>query len=252
MLLKKILIRILIYKEVLNIFNMTIPIKILSKNEFERETKGKFPNQEEVWDSISNPWKTYVVKVLPVVASFLKDKQGKVLDLGCGSGRNMIFNSELEYYGIDFSEIQLKHAKEHIKKNKINANLFKLNAWDLSKFGNNSFDYGLFIATLHCLEGVEQRKKAISEFYRVLKQGAEALISVWDSEDKRFDCVKNKGDIYMSWREDGIPYFRYYYLYSKKELIELLENAGFKILECYNKRDKDRFSRKNLILRVEK
>jgi hypothetical protein len=73
-----------------------------------------------------------------------------------------------------------------------------------------------------------------------------------DSEDKRFDCVKNKGDIYMSWREDGIPYFRYYYLYSKKELIDLLEGVGFKILEIYKERKGDRFSRKNLILRIKK
>jgi ubiquinone/menaquinone biosynthesis C-methylase UbiE len=227
---------------------MTIPIKIISKKEYLKE--NKIPNQEQVWENISNPWKEYRSTQLPIIIEFLKDKKGKIIDLGCGSGRNMIPNNNIEYYGVDFSSGQLKHAKELVKKGIINAKFFQSNADDLKMFDNEMFDYGLFIATLHCLESKEERLNSLKEFYRVLKKGSESLISVWDSEDKRFN--NKKADIYMSWKKDGIPYMRYYYLYDKEELINLLKFIGFEILEIYEPREKDRFSKKNLIIKIRK
>ncbi|MFA7708043.1 MAG: class I SAM-dependent methyltransferase [Candidatus Pacearchaeota archaeon] len=229
---------------------MTIPIKIIAVKEYLKDNKK--PEQEEVWDSISNPWKEYRVGKLPIVVEFLENKKGKIIDLGCGSGRNMIKKDGVEYYGVDFSSGQLVHAIDYAKSEKINSKFFKLSVDRLSKkeFKDEMFDSGLFIATLHCLETKKQRDDALKELYRILKKNAEALISVWDSEDKRFNGLK--GDIYMSWKEDGVPYMRYYYLYGKQELIDLLEKVGFRILEIYKSREKDRFSRKNWILRIKK
>ena len=93
---------------------MTNPINIIDKSAFDKA--NKIPNQENIWDSIANPWKHYVVKKIPIILEFLKGKKGKVADLGCGTGRNMIFNKSLEYFGVDFSAVQLKHAAELIKK----------------------------------------------------------------------------------------------------------------------------------------
>ena len=223
-------------------------IKIISAKDFKEK-----PNQEKVWDSIAVPWKKYVVKPIPIVEEFLKNKKGKVVDLGCGSGRNLIPNPEIKYYAVDFSEKQLEHAKKYAKERKIKAKFFKAEIDKLpSEFKDKMFDYGLFIATLHCIETSSARKNAVEEFYRILKPKAEALISVWNSDDKRFDSVKNHGDIYMSWKENGISFMRYYYLFSREELINLLKKTGFKILQFYEPMEKDRFSRKNLIVRVGK
>tara|TARA_Y100000310_G_C20653788_1_gene800892 strand:- start:1427 stop:2110 length:684 start_codon:yes stop_codon:yes gene_type:complete len=227
---------------------MTIPIKIISAEEFEK-TSDK-PNQEQIWDVISVPWEKYIVKKILVVDEFLKGKVGKILDLGCGSGRNMIPEKGREYYSVDFSDKQIKNAEKYARDEGVSAKFFKLKADDLSEFEDEMFDSGLFIATLHCLESEEERLGSLREFYRVLKPNAEGLISVWDAEDDRFNGLK--GGIYMSWMEDRKKYMRYYYLYSKDELIELLEGVGFKILEVYDKREGDRFSKKNLILRVGK
>lgn len=227
---------------------MTIPLKIISKKEFLKNNKR--PNQEEIWDGIANPWKTYVVKRIPIVEEFLSDKKGKVIDLGCGNGRNMVPNPKIKYYGVDFSSGQLKHAEYRIKIEKINAVLFKQDGSDLSMFRSKFFDYGLFMATLHCIEGKKNREKALLEFYRVLKKNAEALISIWNSEDKRFNGLS--GDIYMSWKEDGKSYMRYYYLYQKKEFLNLLKKIGFEVLEIYEPSLHDRFSKKNWIVRVKK
>jgi len=227
---------------------MTIPIKIISAEEFEK-IDGK-PNQEQIWDVISVPWEKYIVKKIPIVDEFLKGNNGKILDLGCGSGRNMIPEKDREYYAVDFSSKQLKNAEKYARDEKVNAKFFKLKADDLSEFEDEMFDMGLFIATLHCLETSKERESALKEFCRVLKPNAEGLISVWDSEDKRFNGLM--GGIYMSWMEDRKKYMRYYYLYSQEELVGLLEKVGFKILEIYPKMEGDRFSKKNLILRVRK
>jgi len=223
---------------------MTIPIKIISKKDMK-----EIPNQEEVWDSIARPWNTYVVKKIPIVEEFLKSKRGNVIDLGCGTGRNMIKNPDIKYYGVDFSKEQLKHAWDYCQKEGINAKLFKSKI-DKLIFRDEMFDYGLFIGSLHCLESEKERISALDELHRVLKPGAEALISVWNSEDARFKNMK--GDIYMSWFENGTPYMRYYYLYNKKELIDLLEYIGFKVLQIYELREHDRFSKKNWIIRIKK
>jgi len=242
----------IIFKPVLFLFRMTNPIKIISKKEYESRF-GK-PNQEEIWDNISNPWKTYVVKEIEIVKEFLENKKGLVIDLGCGNGRNMIFSKDLEYYGVDFSKIQIEHAMFSAKQKGVNAKFFKSSAHKFDKkiFKNSMFDYGLFIATLHCIETKKQRTASLKEFYRVLKKGSLGIISVWNSEDKRFNSVNNSGDIYMSWEENKIPYMRYYYLYKKEEFLDEIVRAGFKIEFFYPPREHDRFSKKNWIVRVKK
>ena len=225
-------------------------IKIITKKEF--LINNKIPEQEAVWNAIAKPWKTYVVKKIPIVEEFLKNKKGKIIDLGCGSGRNMIPNKDVEYYGVDFSNGQLMQAKIYIKKNKIKAKLFKLPIQNLSQFNYEVFDNGLFISTLHCLDSLYKRKRSLQEFHRVLKPKAEALISVWNSEDKRFKQVNFHGDIYMSWKELSINHMRYYYLFYKEEFLNLVEKTGFTILDFYSPCEKDRFSKKNWIIRVKK
>jgi ubiquinone/menaquinone biosynthesis C-methylase UbiE len=238
-------------------------IKIIRKSEYEK--KFKKPEQEGVWDNIAITWSEYRNKTIPIIEDFLKkassdfeksknNKEIKIIDLGCGSGRNMIASKNFEYYEVDISSNQLALSMQRAEELGVNAKFFKMSADKLSKkdFKNEMFDYGLFIATLHCIEGEKERKNALKEFYRVLKKNAEGIITIWDSEDSRFKDVENHGDIYMSWKVDGKEHMRYYYLFSKDEFIDLLEGVGFKIIKFYEKEDKDRFSKKNWIVRVKK
>ena len=225
---------------------MTIPIKIVERKDLKEK-----PDQEQIWDNISNPWKEYRIKKLLIVEEFLKGKKGRIVDLGCGTGRNMIKNNDIEYYGVDFSAGQLKHAKDLIKDDKLNAKLFKSKLNKLPKeFEDEMFDGGLFIAALHCLETKKQRLGALKEFYRVLKKGTEGLLSVWNGEDNRFNGLK--GDVYLSWSNEKISHLRFYYIYGKQEFVDLLKSVGFEILEIYKPTFHDRFSKKNWIIRVKK
>lgn len=232
---------------------MTTSLKIISKKEFLKKHKNKKPVQEEVWDEISDLWNEYRKRPFEIVKNFLVGKKGKTIDLGCGSGRNMIKNRNVEYYGVDISSNQLKAAEKLVNEKEINSILIKSSVDNLDNelFENEMFDYGLFIATLHCLETKKKRENSLKEFYRVLKKGGEGLISVWNSGDSRFEEVRKEKckDIYMSWKKDGKEYYRFYYLYGKDELIKLIEGVGLKILEI-NDKETDRFSKKNWIFRV--
>ncbi len=215
----------------------------------------EIPNQEEVWDKIGKLWKDFRSKPLKEVELFLKDKSEKLLDLGCGSGRNFIQKKDLEIYGVDFSGKMLELAEKYAEKEDIDVKLFKAYSWNLP-FKDNFFDNALFIATLHCIPDKEKREKSLKELKRVLKKKGKALITVWDKKHKKFDNADK--EVLMPWeiRDNQTKYYRYYYLYDKQEFIPLLKKF-FKIVKIYeyNRNEKNksrrRFSKRNLIVEVE-
>ena len=213
-------------------------------------------DQEKVWNEIADLWNSYRYKEIAEITEFLKNKKGRVLDLGCGSGRNLIQNENIEYYGVDFSEKMLKFAEQNAKNKKVNAVFFKS---DVGKenlpFEDNFFDAALFMSTLHCIETAEERKKALEELYRVMKKNSDAMISVWNKEkSKKLEKIPAK-EGYAIWRKDGVHYERYYYFYSKEELEDLLKRIGFKIMSIETKEGKtlmSQHSQKNLVVYVKK
>jgi|APSaa5957512535_1039671.scaffolds.fasta_scaffold26160_5 tRNA (uracil-5-)-methyltransferase TRM9 len=189
--------------------------------------------QEEIWDAVAAEWSEFRARPMKEVVEFLVDKKDKVLDLGCGSGRHSPENlgselknlKELEFYGVDFSEKLLELAKEkgyvEVKKSGVDA----------IHYGDEFFDFGIYIAALHCVESAEAREKSLQELYRVLKDGGLAIISVWSRNQKR---VKNKPkEAIVPWTMNGRKYERYYYLYEKDELEGLLKGVGFEVLKSW-------------------
>ena len=205
--------------------------------------------QQKIWDNIAKPWKSFRVKPLEEVQEFLKTKKGNILDLGCGTGRNLA-KIQGTIYAMDFSEKMLKHAKEYSKKNKIKAEFVKASA-DSLPFKEDFFDSAIFIAVLHCIETKEKREKTLKELLRVLKPNSEALISVWDYNQERFKDSENES--FIPWKHEKKEYMRYYYLYDKQEFIDLLKKVGFKIIKVMDKNNSNGFySKKNLIAIVKK
>lgn len=206
---------------------------------------GRKIEQEEVWDAIGEHWKDFRRKVPPTVEWFLEGKKGKILDVGCGSGRNAPGRESkvkslkievLEFYGVDFSSkmVELARGKNYsgVKKGEIVA----------IPYGDSFFDYVLCYAVLHCVDSVEARRKALEEIYRVLKSGGEALISVWGPKSPR---LKNKGkECFVPWSvREGERIKRYTYVYDLEELKGLCEDVGFEVVRAWEERNV------NLVLR---
>ncbi len=194
--------------------------------------------QQPIWDKISGKWREYREKPIKEVIKFLREQENelakqnkpiKILDLGCGSGRNFIKleNKKSIIYALDFSDKMLKYAEKYANKQGINIKAIKSETTKLP-FSSNFFDTAIFIDSLHCIKGKENRKKALKELKRVLKKGSEAMLSVWNKNQRRF---KNKPkNMKIPWTVDGKKYMRYYYLYEQEEFIKLLKDVGFKII----------------------
>lgn len=182
-----------------------------------------FMEQEKVWDAIALSWQKFRDVEVSRVSDFLKDKSGKVLDLGCGSGRNFSKGDEFEFYGVDFSQKMVDLAKKtgiakEVRKARVSA----------VPYDDGFFDYVIFSAVLHCVDSAAKRKKAIEEVHRVLKRGGEALVSVWGRGQGR---LKNKGkEGFVPWTVGDKKVQRYTYIYDFDELKIDLEGAGFKII----------------------
>ncbi len=207
-------------------------------------------NQEQVWDKIAERWQTFREQAPEEVVEFLEKKKGKIIDMGCGGGRNFIKNPKITYYAVDFSKEMLKFAEAKAKKMKINALFFK-NSLEKLPFEKDFFDGAIFISTLHSVENSKNRLKSLKELYRVLKKGSEAMISVWDKSKTRIPAKIKDKESYATWNVFGERYKRYYYFYEEKELIKNLKKVGFKIIKRKNYKSTSH-SRKNIILYVKK
>jgi len=180
----------------------------------------KKQNQKQVWDTIAPEWDRFRTKKEKWVENFLKKQKGKILDIGCGSGRYLMKLKDAKMYLVDFSEEMINLAKPK----KIDAEFFVADMTKLP-FERNFFDSAICISSLHCIETKSKRQKAVKELFRVLKPGTICLIGVWNLKAKRFkNSPKEK---YIGWTDKGQ---RYYYLYDEKEIHDLFRKTGFEIL----------------------
>ncbi len=152
----------------------------------------------------------------PATKNFLDSlpKDSKLLDLGCGNGRNMFYRNDLKTTGFELSQ----ELCDIVSKK--GGNIIKGNIIDLP-FDDESFDTILCIAVYHHLDNTEDRKKAINEIHRVLKKGGKCFIQVWAMEQP-FESRRKftKRDEYVSWNDNGVKKLRYYRIYPKGELEE--------------------------------
>jgi ubiquinone/menaquinone biosynthesis C-methylase UbiE len=209
-------------------------------------------------------------KPWPESIEFIKSlpKHSRVIDLGCGNGRNSQYLAEhgFEVIGIDFSENMLKIATEKLRAFSSQTNIVppKFIQADITNLPlrTETVDASLFIATLHHITSKVGRLNTVKELYRCLKYGGKALISVWAFDQPRFQNIltnqkeqsdetqtflKNEpqpvpggcfGDVYVPWTtKDGRIYKRFYHLFRDGELQDLLQETRFKVIEVYRVND---------------
>lgn len=170
-------------------------------------------------------WTDTFIEQLPI--------DSKVLDIGCGTGRNLLY-SKVKLTGIDISEEQIKMCKNFLEENtknnsnNSNNNIPNFLVGDMCDlpFEDNSFDAIICIATFHHLSNEERRNKALEEMKRVLSKNGKILLSVWSINQpiKTRRIFNNYGDTIVPWRNTP----RYYYIFTILE-IKLLIQKYFKI-----------------------
>ncbi len=108
---------------------------------------------------------------------FLKERfhpDMKVLDAGCGYGRNLIFfmRSGFQVYGIDQSPEAVSHVQELAKElSDLPIEHFKVADLLTILFENDSFDIVLSSAVLHFAKDETHFNRMLEELIRVIKPG---------------------------------------------------------------------------------
>ena len=106
---------------------------------------------------------------MALVPFFKKEGIEKILDLGCGTGRHVVYLAQQGFYvvGIDFSADALAEAKL-VTQGQINVNLVQARISEIP-YDDNFFDAIICSHVIqHALKS--ERDKAFSEMNRTLKQ----------------------------------------------------------------------------------
>lgn len=156
-----------------------------------------------------------------------EDTKVNILDIGCGSGRNIKAYSDdiIQVKGIDLSS----KFVEMCKSNNMDVVLGNMTNMPFEK---ESFNYIIAIASFHHLESESDRIMALKEMWRILKPNGTILISVWSKTQpkKTKRQFQKYGDQMVPWKSiKGIEYKRYYYIFKLEEIIHLFEKVGFSI-----------------------
>ncbi len=144
----------------------------------------------------------------------LLPENGKVLDVGCGSGRDAAYFQEegLNTIAIELADGMIEEAKKQ------NINAIKMDLLDL-KFLNNEFAGIWCMATLSNIPKSET-KKIIKDFHKILKPDGVIYIAVKEG---------NTEEILTKEKYNNLPIF--YAFYQKEELEKLLKENDFEIIE---------------------
>jgi len=168
------------------------------------------------------------------------EKQGKtggrILDLGCGKGRNSIFFAKngWEAYSIDFVPEVIDELKNHAKKNNLKLTAMCQSVTEKMPFPENHFDVVIDIFCYKHQTDKQNQKKFRNELYRILKKDGLYLLSLAGEDDGFYGpLLKNSTDKKNKLIVDPVtkvPSF----LYSKQDVEK--EFADFEIIDFQHKK----------------
>lgn len=180
-----------------------------------------------------------------IVRIFKKNGVKKVLDLGCGTGRHLIYlaKNDFDVYGIDIAEEGIKIANKWLKDEKLKANLKVGSMYKKLPYEDNFFDTVISIQALHH-ERIVNVRKAIMEIERILKPGGlifatffkrkfrrpyalNTIVKKFGQQGSDYKIIGNRTYIPIDGHEKGLPH----YVFNKREIKK--EFGNFKVCDIW-------------------
>ena len=173
---------------------------------------------------------------------------GKIIDLGCGTGRLAIELARAGYHpvGVDLSIEMLKILRLKAAALGVAVPCICGNLVDLGMFADQSFDHAACLfSTLGLIVGQESRRRALGHVHRLLKPGGVFVVhvhnrwfNVWTRAGRRLLF----GELLAAWSGRGeagdyqMPAHRgtgalTMHLFTRREITGLLRTVGFEIIE---------------------
>ncbi len=141
-------------------------------------------------------------------------KNGRVLDLGCGSGQFLLELKNLgwrELFGTDFSERAVLTARSH----GLDVRLGEIEKISFKK------DFFHAITLHHVFEHLPKPVETLRELKRILAPGGELILTVPNTSGVLSRIFRK------NWSGYEIP--RHFYNFNEKNLRMILEHAGFRV-----------------------
>lgn len=181
-------------------------------------------------------------EIIKIADIFKKRGVKKVLDLGCGSGRHVVYLAKngFDVYGFDIAKEGIRLAKEWLKDEHLKAN-FKIGSiYEKLPYKDDFFDAIISTHTIHHGK-IEDIRKAIEEIKRILKPDGLIFINLRKRRIRKYDpkrpiIIEKHGKQKVSYKiiaprtyapieggEKGLPH----YLFDKKGIKR--EFGAFKI-----------------------
>jgi ubiquinone/menaquinone biosynthesis C-methylase UbiE len=189
----------------------------------------------EKWYSQKEPDET-VVNFVGLLKSESRKKRGlRVLDIGCGAGRHLIYMADqgLEAYGLDISEKGLDFTKERLKKRNLEAFIVKSDMNELP-FINSCFDAVVCLHTIYH-QKFKEIKDTVFEITRVLRKKGFLLINFLSKRTYSYGKgLKVEDDTFVE--QEGVEKGVLHHFTDREEINHLFKD--FKILNLSLKEKK--------------
>lgn len=172
-----------------------------------------------------------------------KYKAKRVLDLGCGTGRHIVYLAKkgFDVYGIDNAKTGIKQTRQWLKSKQLNANLKIGSIYKRLPYKNDFFDAIISTQSIHH-QRIENIRKTIHEIERILKPAGFVFITVRKRKFRKFYHLgkiiekygKQKTDYKVIAPNTYIPVSGdekqlIHYLFNKKTLLKEFKNFKLKI-----------------------
>jgi ubiquinone/menaquinone biosynthesis C-methylase UbiE len=154
-------------------------------------------------------------RTLPEVVDMFKlHGVDKILDLGCGTGRHVLYLADLgfEVYGLDVSEEAIETAKILLKERNLHAELDARSMHERLDYEDRFFDAVICIRVLNHGK-IEDIRETIGEIERILRPGGLVYVTVRKkvTKDMRlpFREISPRTYIPLEGKEKGIIHYMF-------------------------------------------
>jgi SAM-dependent methyltransferase len=175
------------------------------------------------------------------------DRPGRLVDLGCGTGRLLVAFAAKGFWGlgVDLSEEMLRLTGEKALAAGVQVYRLQANLVELDAIADQSFDYAACLfSTLGMIAGTHARRRVVGHAHRLLRPGGRFILhvhnrwfNVWDPQGRAWlarDLLRSLagragGDRHMPVHQ-GVAGLTLH-LFTRREAERLLQVAGFRVLD---------------------
>ncbi len=169
---------------------------------------------KKAWDEVFKEHGRVFNNVHPDVAQLAQDLQPsqrkRILDLGSGSGRHIVYlaSQGFDVYGFDYAQKGLDMTREWLDKERLSATLQQGDMTQPLQYDTDFFDAVISIQVIHHAR-LETIEDIIRELARVLKPEGEILatVAMHKNQATDYDEIAPNTFVPLDGWEKGLPHY---------------------------------------------